>query len=231
VWLQRTLVQRSWAWSPSHSPTAVLLESAAFWSLGLYLAVEAEMILHIYILKATILIGLMYALAVLTAICWLFQLRNIPQCWQEEVPVCVGSNTCVDALSKSFLLLLLWLMTFTYIKWLTERGEASSLCAPRPLVLCSWRQHSSSAWPLVSPALHPHPITPLKSLSHFLIKINISREKKYRHYINCSCITLSQAPVLFLREMIIEILVGKDREQAIPTPSFEVSSLKIGFFC
>lgn len=178
MWLQRTLVQRSWVWSPGHSPTAVLLESAAFWSLGLYLAVEAEMILHIYILKATILIGLMYALAVLTAICWLFQLRNIPQCWQEEVPVCVGSNTCVDALSKSFLLLLLWLMTFTYIKWLTERGEASSLCAPRPLVLCSWRQHSSSAWPLVSPAVHPHPITPLKSLSHFLIKINISREKK-----------------------------------------------------
>lgn len=84
---------------------------------------------------------------------------------------------------------------------------------------------------LVSPTVHPHPMTPLKSLSRFLIKINISREKKYLCYINCNCITLSQAHVLFLREMIIEILVGKDRAQAIPTLSFEVSSLKIGFFC
>lgn len=88
VQLQRTLLHRAGTKAGLYllseilglksrpSPTAVLLESTVFFSLGLYLSVEVEMILHTYILKATILIGL----PVHTAICWLFQLSNIPQC-------------------------------------------------------------------------------------------------------------------------------------------------------
>lgn len=75
-------------------------------------------------------------------------------------------------------------------------------------------------------------MTPLKVTedSAFHISLSKSRGKKEFHYIRCSCIILSHVPVLFLREMIIETLVGKDRAQAIPTPSFEVNSLKMGLF-
>lgn len=84
----------------------------------------------------------------------------------------------------------------------------------------------------VSLIVYPHPMTPLKGLSRFLIRNNISREKQTHAPLHTLQLRHPFPGACFVFKKNDNRKTSEGRQaQAIPTLPFEASSLKMGLFC